>query len=618
MSRVQDDLDSPSLSDSRAPVASELRTLFEVSQDLICLAGTDGYFRWLNPVWSTVLGWSLDEMYARPFVELVHPADVEATFAEVTRLSEGRPAVNFENRYKCKDGSWRWLSWNSTPRPDGSLFCVVRDVTALHEERRETERRVRQLELAESLLKVGNWRVDLKTGTPHWSPEVYRIHGRDPETYMPNIETAIEAYHRADRDEVRRKLDQAIAERGGFSFQLRLIRADTGEQRIVRSSGMVATDDEGEPSEIIGVFQDITELTRSEQELRRANETLERRMAELEERSAMMTAMSELGDMLQSAIDLEESKEVLRALLPRIFHEVSGVVYLRDVESGDQTRAASWGGLDGGWRTAEPGSCWAVRRGTTHTVRRDGVLRCRHLAGVPGGSRCVPMMAHGQLVGLLVLTAATEREEQSLEGLGGFAATVADQIALAVSNVRLRDRLRQQSLRDQLTGLYNRRFLDDWLAKQLSQAARSKGSVGVAMLDLDHFKRFNDTFGHLAADRLLSAFADVLQTTMRSEDVVCRWGGEEFLVAMPGASASEVQTALHRIQEGLACVEVRDDDGVRVSPPTLSAGVATFPDNATGRESLLFQADKALYDAKSSGRNRVVVAGERVRAGTAA
>ena len=243
-------------------------------------------------------------------------------------------------------------------------------------------------------------------------------------------------------------------------------------------------------------------------------------------------------------------------------------------------------------------------------VHRDGVLRCRHLTDAPGSSRCVPLTAHGQLVGLLVLVAATEKEQQHLEGLETFSATVADQIALAVSNVRLRDRLRHQSLRDQLTGLYNRRFLDDWLVKQLSQATRNDSRLGLAILDLDHFKRFNDTYGHLAADRVLVGFAEVLEGSLRAEDVACRWGGEEFLIAMPGADANAVRGAVERIQEGLLALAPRDDDGVRISPPTVSVGVVSFPEHARTHDALLFRADQALYDAKHNGRNRCVIAGE--------
>lgn len=160
---AQDAHDSKRPAESSADVGDDLRALFESSNDLICLANIDGYFKWLNERWTQVLGWPQEDMYARPFIDFVHPADIEATLDELKRLSEGLPsAIQFENRYKCADGSWRWLSWNSNPYPGGMLFCVARDVTHIHEERRELRTRVRQLELAETLSQVGNWRVGLE------------------------------------------------------------------------------------------------------------------------------------------------------------------------------------------------------------------------------------------------------------------------------------------------------------------------------------------------------------------------------------------------------------------------------------------------------------------------
>ena len=395
-----------------------------------------------------------------------------------------------------------------------------------------------------------------------------------------------------------------------LAWGLENVSDDPALWEAVRASGTVEQDENGEATEIVGVFQDVTEQQRAEQDLRSTNETLERRMTELEMRSRMMGLMSDLGDMLQSALDLVEAQEVLRVLLPRVFNGLSGVLYLQDPETQTQARAAVWGRARGLWRTAEPSTCWAVRRGTTHTVRRDGALRCRHIGDVPGGSRCVPLMAHGQLVGLLVLIAFDEREDRFLDGLDGFAGNVADQIALAVSNVRLRDRLRQQSLRDQLTGLYNRRFFDDWLGKQISQVHRHGGKLSVAMLDIDHFKRFNDTHGHLTADRLLQAFSRVLERTIRAEDVVCRWGGEEFVLAMPDAGVDGAKRAIRRIQAAVSRIELADDSGCRIDPPTLSSGIATFPEHATDQDRLLHRADLALYDAKRSGRDRALSYGE--------
>lgn len=588
------------------PLREQLEDLLRESQDLIGLAGVDGYLKWLNPAWSRVLGWTTEELCARPYLDFVHPDDAGRTADEAASIADGLPCIQFENRYRCKDGSWVWLSWNATPRDDGTLLCVCRDVTQVREQRRDQQERIRQLELAESLLEVGNWRVDLLEDTVYWSPVVFKIHGRDPAVFQPSLDTGIESYHPDDREEVQLCLERAITDRGAFAFTLRLIRADTGETRLVRSSGTVQCGEDGTPYAIVGVFQDITELTDNERRLSEANRSLHARMSELEERSEALQTMSTLGDMLQSALDVAESQEVLRALLPEIFRGLPGLVYLTDSESEGHHPVASWGDLAGAWRRADPASCWAVRRGMSHAVPECGSLRCRHLEGVTYGSRCVPMLAHGKLVGLLVLAAGTPEQQHRLEALENFPSTVANQIALAVSNLRLRDRLRQESLRDQLTGLYNRRFLDDWLNKQLSHSERTNAPISVAMLDLDHFKRFNDAHGHLVADELLVRFGEILSANVRSGDVACRWGGEEFVVAMPDCAPEQLEGVLRRIQADLALIHIEDEAGLPVQPPTLSAGIASFPADAARAGQLLQCADQALFTAKSEGRNRFI------------
>ncbi|MFK7927258.1 MAG: diguanylate cyclase [Myxococcota bacterium] len=598
----------PSEAGANVVPKSDLIQLFEQSQDLIALATGDGYLQWLNPAWTRVLGWSAQELTSKPYVDFVHPADLASTKSEAGAVLKEGHTTRFENRYRCKDGTYRWLSWNSTVRGEGIIFCIVRDVTLRHEQERERRVRMQMLELAETLSGVGNWRADLEQGTVFWSRVVFDIHGRELALGTPTLDRAIEAYHPEDRDAVRNHLERALHETGEFTFRLRIVRENDGAIRTVSSSGQVQYDDEGQPTEIVGVFQDITDIASAEHELRTVNTHLTQRMAELEARSAMTARMSELGDLLQSAVDVEECKEVLQVSLPQVFNGLSGTLYLRDPETGTQSKAVDWGPLEGDWRDADPSVCWAVRRGATHVVDAAGVLRCRHLSGVSLGTRCVPMMAQGQLVGLLVLAAGTQAQEDALATVGDFSSNVADQIALGIANVRLRERLRHQSLRDQLTGLHNRRFFDGWMAKQLSQVRRSAGTLGIAVIDIDHFKRFNDSHGHIAADRMLIGFARLLEQSLRAEDVVCRWGGEEFVVAMPGAESEAVKGVIQRIQAALSQLEVLGDNGIPVPPPTVSAGVASFPWSASQQNQLLFCADQALFRAKEAGRNCVIVA----------
>lgn len=171
----------------------------------------------------------------------------------------------------------------------------------------------------------------------------------------------------------------------------------------------------------------------------------------------------------------------------------------------------------------------------------------------------------------------------------------------------LQEDLQNAALRDSLTGLYNRRFLEEALAKELSRARRSNRPVGVAMFDLDHFKSFNDRFGHDGGDALLRAFGQILQNSVREGDIACRYGGEEFVLVFPETGCEQVRQIAEKICQKLSSLTVYNK-GQKLDQATVSAGVAVFPKHGEIMEDVLRAADQALYRAKAEGRNRVVVA----------
>jgi len=180
-------------------------------------------------------------------------------------------------------------------------------------------------------------------------------------------------------------------------------------------------------------------------------------------------------------------------------------------------------------------------------------------------------------------------------------------VALALVNLRLNETLREQAVRDGLTGVFNRRFMEESLAREIAKAKRSLSPVSVVMLDLDHFKMFNDDFGHEAGDILLQKLAALLQSSFREADVVCRYGGEEFVLMLPGASLDYARMRTEEIQESLRSMTVQYR-GRFLRALTISAGLATLPDHGLTGEELLKAADTALYRAKNEGRDRLVIA----------
>jgi len=223
---------------------------------------------------------------------------------------------------------------------------------------------------------------------------------------------------------------------------------------------------------------------------------------------------------------------------------------------------------------------------------------------------CVPMIAHGETYGLVHLRLAQPPQGAAAEPSAGSmelpwpATSIAEQLALAVANMNLREALRAQSIRDPLTGWFNRRYMEETLERELSRAARNRRPLSVIMLDVDNFKQFNDTYGHEAGDLALQNLCETLRSHIRSEDVACRLGGDEFVLVLPDTTA---ELATHRGEELSKAVAHTDVQyqGRLLEPMVLSFGVATFPENGRTLKDLLRASDNALFRAKDEGRDAV-------------
>jgi diguanylate cyclase (GGDEF)-like protein len=183
---------------------------------------------------------------------------------------------------------------------------------------------------------------------------------------------------------------------------------------------------------------------------------------------------------------------------------------------------------------------------------------------------------------------------------------LAEQIALGISNIKMRETLRNQSLRDSLTGLYNRRYLDESLERELSRCQRKSASLAVLMLDVDHFKRFNDEFGHEAGDIVIQSLANVLRKFSRKDDIACRYGGEEFIFVIPEIDLEAVLKRAESLHEALSQLHIRYG-GKTLTQITISVGVALYPLHGNNMHDLIAASDRALYEAKNTGRNKTVV-----------
>ncbi len=347
---------------------------------------------------------------------------------------------------------------------------------------------------------------------------------------------------------------------------------------------------------------EVSKHQQLEKALAESRATLAGQVDRLASRNKEVQKLNEVGDMLQSCVSTEEAYPLIRQHLPGLLPGSSGALYVHDPLKNLFTAMADWGERPpaAGAFTAE--DCWALRRGRVYPPSGSvQALPCRHLTrGQEEGSLCVPIAATGKTIGLFHALRCPEESQ-------AFAVSVAEHIGLALSNLMLRSDLRQLSIRDPLTGLFNRRYMEETLELEISRAERKEHSIGVIMLDIDHFKTFNDRFGHAAGDELLQSLGQLIRDNLRAGDVACRYGGEEFVLIMPEAAEEAATRRAEALRARALEMEVRHLDTV-LGPVSISLGIGLYPDHGRTRDLLLGSADAALYKAKAAGRNRVVLA----------
>lgn len=363
------------------------------------------------------------------------------------------------------------------------------------------------------------------------------------------------------------------------------------------------------------VRHDIHERIRVAGELTEVNNRLAGILERAQDRADEIARLAELSQLLQTCQLPEEAYKVIERAAPALVRKSGGLFLVNP--AGVLENHAMWGDVDEMDPMFGPVDCWALRRNRVHEAGLDkSSPRCGHLLGMQDmHTTCVPLTAQGESLGVLVLVeplAAAERaaKQQDADEQADRRRTLtatAEQIALALANLRLRDTLKSQSIRDPLTGLFNRRFLEESLERECRRSVRSNRPLSVMMLDIDHFKRFNDTFGHDAGDAVLREVGAVLRSFFRGEDVACRYGGEEFALVLTDTTADGAMGRASQLREQVHQLSL-SFRRQSLGPVTISVGVAMLPLHATTADALLRVADKALYRAKHQGRNRVIMA----------
>ncbi len=598
------------------------RHLVENAGDIIYSHDLEGRYTSLNRAGERITGYSRDEARRLSVTDLLLPEHLEESRRRIADGLRGASPEPYEVPIVRKDGRVVWLEVHARleragGRPVG-VEGVARDITSrkLAEMKlRESEALLRRLHqvFARPLTFTDRLVALLQMGAERFGSALgavtTRVGGQLSVLASIPESSGLQAV-------VAERLENLCAEVAGRGEMVEAA-ADAGESSGV---AVLAGVDIGAPLFIDGRLWGALAFVSSgsgqpcstlDREILTLMAQLLAAEIEREERGRETSIYSELGDLLQSCATPPEVHGAIRELVPRLFPRQQGGIALAGGTAGRFDVAARWRvtGTDAP-ETLEADQCWAIQRGRAHYYgAAPGALPCPHFGGsLARASVCIPILGQGETLGAISLQA--DDAEEIPRRVRQLASAVADRLGASLANLRLVETLRAQVVRDPLTGLFNRRYMLETLDREMERVSRGQRqlALGVVMADIDHFKRWNDLHGHAAGDDLLRLVARLLVQHVRLADVVCRYGGEEFVLILP-----EVSLEMTADRAEMLCREARKlrvaFGGEELEGITLSIGVAAFPVHGVAAGALMEAADRALYRAKAEGRDRVMVAG---------
>lgn len=349
---------------------------------------------------------------------------------------------------------------------------------------------------------------------------------------------------------------------------------------------------------IVGIFMSIgaRSATSSQENLETLLKQERKRTARAAREHALLSAGSEL---VQTAREEERLKTIVTDVMNDVLPGSSGRLSLLRPHGEELDSWTSWGAIDPVASIPQK-ECTALQLGRSiHRSQATHHFECLHEPPGGGDYVCLPLRSAGEPLGILHLESPTSISQETASAVGLFAV----QVTLALTGLRMREAMEAQSVRDPLTGLFNRQYFEGELEKEIQRYQHEGIPYSVLMMDIDHFKQYNDTYGHQAGDEALRGLARTLQSVFHNNDLICRYGGEEFATLMrrTGLEGSYAKAESFRL-----LLESAELSGLKSGFVTVSVGVASGAEFATPRE-LVHAAEAALYEAKRLGRNRTCV-----------
>lgn len=582
----------------------------------------DGSIDFYDQKGEAMTGFSQEDFLARrlKWTDLILEEDQGSTRAIFIQALKTNKAYVREYRIRGKAGNVIWVHERSHIVCDShgkveyvsGLFFDITETKRLEEKLRQTEQELRIVidnipavlfkGYVDGALETLDGKLEAMTGYPKEEFDSRRLKWTDLILEEDLNHTIEEFIH-------------ALKTNKSYIREYR-IRSQKGNVIWVHERSRIVCTADGKVDYVSGLFFDITDRKELETavaernaQLREANTRLQGWAQELEQRNAQISLLGQMGELLQSCNTTEEAYLVIRQSVQKLFPADSGAVFLFNASRTLVESAALWGDTPPAEMVFAPDECWALRRGRVHGLAEiQSGFHCRHVEAQKTAYLCVPLVAQGEAIGSFHVLLGSSDPNQA-EAKQNLALRVSDHLGLALAKLKLQETLQNLSVRDPLTNLFNRRYMEESMERELRRAERQGKQVGVIMADIDHFKRFNDTFGHDAGDSLLKEVAKVMNQHVRGSDIACRYGGEEFTIIMTDVSLAITQQRAEQLREAVRRITLYHGDRV-LDPITLSMGLATFPEHGDTHRALLQAADVALYQAKQSGRDRVCLAGK--------
>jgi diguanylate cyclase (GGDEF)-like protein/PAS domain S-box-containing protein len=562
-----------------------------------------------------------ENLLGRTMMEMYPGIEHTKAFEALKDCMQNRKPHLMENEFTYPDGTKGWFELSIQPIQEG-IFILSNDIT----ERKQAEYVLSKLNL-ELEQRIQERTIELKTANEYLQDEL--ILRREAEAqYRALFNQSNDAVFLLDLQGNHVLVNQSACDILGYTEEElkklsykdisaeieqineimkrllsgelvpvfeRMFRKKSGEVFPVEINVELVRDDFGNPIHIQSIVRDITERKRIEEIIRHQNKML----SKLHEITLDLLKQDDLLQLLQKIVDL--SAEFLDAEHGGLMLVEDEVLVVKAVTENLKHLLGTPVRKDAGavsWQTFE----------STQPVVVSEYSQAKYSEDVPNqfalhASAGFPIISEEKCIGVLSFGRTKPNYDFTEEQIQ-FGKLFANLSALVIENVQLRETLHEQSIHDSLTGLFNRRYMEETLKQEISRAARQNHPLGIIMIDIDHFKNFNDSFGHQAGDSLLSQLGQFLQTNIRAEDIACRYGGEEFILIMPDAQLETVQKRAEQVCEEVKKIKLQ---GIN-QEITLSLGVAMYPQHGKNMDEVIHAADQALYQAKRNGRNQVVVA----------